>query len=269
MGEAGQGLVRGDWDLGRGVATLTLDSVANRNALSLGLLDELLGLLRRADADAAIKVVVLRAEGPAFCAGADLAAAGAGSMTPVVERIVEAQRVIVTMGTPVVARVHGAVRAGGLGLVAAADIAIGAVEGTYALTEVRLGLAAAAVSLTVLARLSPRAGSDYLLSGRVFDGAAAERAGLLTRAVPEAELDDAVDAVVGELLLGSAQGLREAKRLVNEDVARRLREEGPRLVALSAELFASEEAQGAMAAVLSRRRSRRSGPAPAGPGNAG
>ncbi len=261
MGDTGP--VKGDWDLGRGVATLTLDSVANRNALSVGLLDELIGLLRRAAAGEAIKVIVLRAEGPAFCAGADLAAAGAGSMTPIVERIVEAQRVIVTMDTPVVARVHGAVRAGGLGLVAAADIAIGSAEGTYALTEVRLGLAAASVGLTVLPRLSPRARSDYLLSGRVFDGAEAARAGLLTRAVPEAELDDAVDAVVAELLLGSVQGLREAKRLVNEDVARRLREDGPRMIELSARLFASQEAQSAMAAVLSRR-SRPAADGPAG-----
>lgn len=247
-------LVLPEWDRERGVATLTLNSVANRNALSRGLLDGLLDLLGQAEDDAAVRVVVLRANGPAFCSGADLTAARSGSMTPIVRGIVQVQQRIVTLGKPVVARVHGAVRAGGLGLVAAADIAVGARESTYAFTEVRLGLAAAAISLTVLPRLGERAAADYFLTGRVFDGATAARIGLLTRAVPQAELDAAVDAVVGELLQGSAQGLRATKALLTAGLRRRVEELGPQMIDLSAELFASDEARRAMEVLLARGR---------------
>lgn len=247
-------LVLPGWDRDRGVATLTLNSVANRNALSRELLDELLGLLEKAEGDDGIRVVVLRANGPSFCSGADLKAARSGSMSPIVRGIVEVQRRIVTMGKPLVARVHGSVRAGGLGVVAAADIAVGSLESSYAFTEVRLGLAAAAISLTVLPRLTDRAASDYFLTGRVFDGAAAERMGLLTRAVPEAELDAAVDSVVGDLLQGSPQGLRATKTLLNAPLRGRLDEFGQEMIDLSAELFASPEARRAMEAVLSRGR---------------
>ncbi|MER6170574.1 enoyl-CoA hydratase-related protein [Streptosporangium sp. NPDC001681] len=113
---AGPALVGYDADRERGVAVLTLDSVANRNALSRPLLDQLTALLRRAAADDAVRVVVLRANGPSFCSGADLAAVRSGAMTPIVEGVVEVQRLVVTMPKPVVARVHGTVRAGGLGL---------------------------------------------------------------------------------------------------------------------------------------------------------
>ncbi|MGI5159241.1 enoyl-CoA hydratase-related protein [Microbispora sp. CA-102843] len=242
------------WDRDRGVATLTLNSIANRNALSFGLLDELLRLLEQAEDDDSIRVVVLRANGPSFCSGADLAAARSGSMAPIVRGIVEVQRRIVTMSKPVVARVHGSVRAGGLGVVAAADIAVGSTESSYALTEVRLGLAAASISLTVLPRLTDRAASYYLLSGRAFDGAAAERMGLLTCAVPEAELDAAVESVVSDVLKGNPQGLRETKTLLTAPLRRRLDELGQDMIDLSAELFASPEARRAIEAVLSRGR---------------
>ncbi|MER5628605.1 enoyl-CoA hydratase-related protein [Streptosporangium sp. NPDC002544] len=251
---AGPALVGYDADRERGVAVLTLDSVANRNALSRPLLDQLTALLRRAAADDAVRVVVLRANGPSFCSGADLAAVRSGAMTPIVEGVVEVQRLVVTMPKPVVARVHGTVRAGGLGLVAAADVAVGSLESSYALTEVRLGLAAAAVSLTVLPRLGDRAAADYLLTGLVFGGAEAERAGLLTRAVPEAELDTAVDAYLEDLLLGSPQGLREAKALLTAPMRARMDEFGQEMVDLSARLFASPEARRATEALLSRTR---------------
>lgn len=250
-------LVLAGWDRERGVASVTLNSAANRNALSRGLLEELLGLLDQAEEDAAIRAVVLRANGPAFCSGADLAAARSGSMTPIVRGIVAVQRRIVSLGKPVVARVHGAVRAGGLGLVAAADVAVGSLESSYAFTEVRLGLAAAAISLTVLPRLSDRAAAEYFLTGRTFDGAEAARIGLLTRAVPEAELDAAVEAVTGELLRGSPQGLRATKALLTAPLRRRLDELGEEMIDLSAELFASPQACQAMEAVLAKGRASR------------
>lgn len=236
------------------VAWLVLDSQHNRNALSRQLVQELYDGLATAADDDEVKVVVIRAEGRTFCAGADLSEASSDGMPQAAEVILELQRRIVTLPKPVVARVHGSVRAGGIGIVAAADIAISADDATYAFTEVRLGLAPAVISLTVLPRMTDRAAALAFLTGDVFDGRAAERAGLVTRAVPEAELDDAVDDVCASLVRGNAQGLRETKRLLSRHLVERLDEHGPELAALSARLFGSDEARAAMRAFLDRRR---------------
>jgi enoyl-CoA hydratase/methylglutaconyl-CoA hydratase len=236
-----------------GVATLTLDSPHNRNALSRQLVTELFGHLETADADESVKVVLIRAEGKVFCSGADLSEASADGMEEGAKGMVAMQRRIVSMGKPVVTRLHGAVRAGGIGMVAASDIAISADNATYALTEVKLGLAPAVISLTVLPRLTSRAAALTCLTGDVFDGAQAAEMGLVTRAVPEAELDDAVQAVVGSLLTGAPQGLRETKALLARDLLDRIDARGDDVAALSARLFGSDEAREAMLAFLSRK----------------
>ena len=121
------------------VATITLDSQHNRNALSRRLVTELFAHLEAAEADDAVRVVLVRAEGRVFCSGADLSEASTEGMEVGARRIVDLQRLVVTMSKPVVTQVHGAVRAGGIGIVAASDIAIAADEATFALTEVKLG----------------------------------------------------------------------------------------------------------------------------------
>jgi enoyl-CoA hydratase/methylglutaconyl-CoA hydratase len=169
-------------------------------------------------------------------------------------RIVALQRQIATMDKPVVTRVAGAVRAGGIGIVAASDIAISAEDATYALTEVKLGLAAAIISLTVHARMNPRAAALTTLGGEVFDGRDAAAYGLVTRAVPADDLDDAVAALCAQLASGTAQGLRESKRILNADLVRRIDTLGDDMAALSARLFASDEARAAMTAFLDRKK---------------
>ena len=166
------------------VATITLDSQHNRNALSRQLVTELFDHLEAAEADDAVRVVLVRAEGRVFCSGADLAEATTEGMEVGARRIVDLQRLIVTMDKPVVTRVHGAVRAGGIGIVAASDIAIAADDATFALTEVKLGLAAAIISLTVHHRMNPRAAALTTLGGEVFSGREAAAYGLVTTAVP-------------------------------------------------------------------------------------
>jgi enoyl-CoA hydratase/methylglutaconyl-CoA hydratase len=168
-------------------------------------------------------------------------------------QIVRLQRLIATT-KPVVVEVGGPVRAGGIGIVAASDIAISADTTTYALTEVKLGLAPAVISLTVLPRLTSRAAALTCLGGEVFDGSRAAEMGLVTRAVPEAELDDAVDAVVSSLMTGAAQGLRETKALLARDLLDRIDARGDEVAALSARLFGSDEAREAMLAFLSRKK---------------
>jgi enoyl-CoA hydratase/carnithine racemase len=236
------------------LATITLDSPHNRNALSRQLVTELFERLERAAADAEVKVVLVRQEGKVFCSGADLSEATTVGMAEGARRIVELQRLIATMAKPVVTRIAGAVRAGGIGIVAASDVAISADDATYALTEVKLGLAAAIISLTVHARMSPRAASLTTLGGEVFTGAQAADYGLVTTAVPADELDAAVDAVCAQLATGAAQGLRESKQILNRDLVKRIDEYGDEMAALSAHLFASDEAREAMTAFLNRKK---------------
>jgi enoyl-CoA hydratase/methylglutaconyl-CoA hydratase len=234
------------------VATITLDSQHNRNALSRQLVTELVARLEGAEADPEVKVALVRQEGTVFCSGADLSEATTDGMEEGARRIVALQRLIATMDKPVVTRVAGAVRAGGIGIVAASDVAISAEDATYALTEVRLGLAAAIISLTVHARMSPRASGLTTLGGEVFSGAQAAAYGLVTTAVPLSDLDDEVATVCRQLTSGTAQGLRESKRILNADLVRRIDALGDDMAALSARLFASDEAREAMTAFLER-----------------
>ncbi len=236
------------------VAALVLDSQHNRNALSRQLVGELYDGLARAEQDDEVKVVLVRAEGRTFCSGADLSEASADGMEQTASQMVELQRRLATLPKPVVTRVHGNVRAGGIGIVAASDIAVSAVDATYAFTEVRLGLAAAAISLSVLPRMTDRSAALTFLTGDVFTGRDAVRMGLVTRAVPEDELNLEVDEICASLAKGSPQGLRETKRLLGGPLVQRIEEQGDDLARLSASLFGSDEARAAMRAFLDRKK---------------
>src|SRR5262249_5663632 len=152
------------------VATLTLDSPGNRNALSHALIEELLAALAAAGADPAARVVVLSHNGPVFSSGADLkeTAAAAASGTVPLARLGEVLAGIWHCPKPVVAGIGGPARAGGLGIVAAADIAVAAASATFAFSEVRLGVIPAVISATVLPRLAPRAAAELYLTGDTF-----------------------------------------------------------------------------------------------------
>ncbi len=236
------------------VATLTLDSPANRNALSRRLVTELHAHLQRAGADDAVRVVLIESSGKVFCSGADLAEATTEGMEVGARRIVDLQRLIVTLEKPVVTKNLGAVRAGGIGIVAAADIAVSAADATFALTEVKLGLAAAIISLTVHHRMNPRAASLTTLGGEVFTGTEAAAYGLVTTAVPADRLDDEVATICASLATGAPQGLRESKRILNGDLVARIDVLGDEMATTSARLFASDEAREAMTAFLARKK---------------
>jgi enoyl-CoA hydratase/methylglutaconyl-CoA hydratase len=236
------------------LATITLDSQHNRNALSRQLVTELFGALEAAEADGDVRVVVVQAAGKVFCSGADLSEATSDGMEDGARRIVALQRYVATMSKPVVVRVHGAVRAGGIGLVAASDVAIAADDATFALTEVKLGLAAAIISLTVHARMTPRAAALTTLGGEVFSGADAAAYGLVTEAVEADALDIRVADVCAQLATGAPQGLRESKAILNRDLVARIDAHGEEMATLSARLFASDEARAAMTAFLNRKK---------------
>lgn len=243
------------YDVADQIATITLDSPHNRNALSRQLVTELLDRLARADQDPDVLAVVLRSSGRVFCSGADLSEASSTPMEEGARAMVDMQRAIVALGKPVVTVVVGAARAGGIGIVAASDIALAAEDATFALTEVKLGLAPAVISLTVMARLTPRAASLTALGGEVFSGAEAARMGLVTKAVPADRLDDAVAEVCSQLTTGAAQGLRETKALLSRPLLERIDAGADEMVELSARLFGSDEAREAMVAFLTRGKS--------------
>ncbi len=249
-------LVRGAVD--GAVATITLDSPHNRNALSHQLVTELAACLAEAEADPEVRVVVLESAGRVFCSGADLseAAAGGGGAGGAggVGGIVDVMRSIITMSKPVVARIAGPVRAGGIGLIAACDIVIASEEASFALTEVKLGLTPAVISMTVLPRMTSRAAAYTCLTGETFGGAAAAEMGLVTEAVAAEALDARVTEVCASLATGAPQGLRETKALLARDLVARIDADRDELAALSARLFGSDEAREAMTAFLSRKK---------------
>lgn len=240
-----------------GVRTLTLDSQHNRNALSVQLVTELLSGIQGATEDDDVRVIVLQAEGPAFCSGADLkemAAGGEEGRAKGTQGMLAVLRAIAASPCPVVARVHAPVRAGGIGIVAACDIAVASDEATFALTEVRLGLTPAIISLTVGPRMLDRAKSRTWLTGETFDGHRAAEFGLVTEACAAGELDATVDGIAADLAKSPGQGLAETKRLLNESLVARIDERGDEMAALSARLFGSEVARESMMAFLARDR---------------
>jgi enoyl-CoA hydratase len=234
-----------------GIATVTLDSPHNRNALSRQLVAELTDRLRVAGVDDAVRAVVLTHTGTTFCAGADLSEASTGLMSGTAEALLGVLRLIVDVPRPVIARIDGNVRAGGVGLLGACDIVVAGPRSTFAITEVRLGLAAAVISVTVLPRLDDRSAARYYLTGATFDSAEAQRIGLVTLATDD--VDSAVAGLIADLRKASPQGLVESKRLANRGVREALERHGDEMVALSTRLFASEEAHEGMTAFLERR----------------
>ncbi|MGW5419135.1 enoyl-CoA hydratase family protein [Streptomyces sp. NPDC003943] len=225
----------------RGITTLTLDSPANRNALSAALVTELADALAACAKDPAVRAVVLTHTGGTFSAGADLKA------PPGPYAFVDLLRQIVELPKPVVGLVTGHARAGGLGLLGACDVVVASEEADFALTEVRIGVAPAVISLTLLPKLDQRAAARYYLTGERFGAAEARAMGLVT--APLADLPRILDG----LRAASPQGLRAAKRLVTARVLETFERDAEELVQLSATLFASAEAREGMTAFLERR----------------
>jgi methylglutaconyl-CoA hydratase len=238
-----------------GVTTVTLDSPANRNALSSALMGQLLAALSAALADPGVRVVVLSHAGPVFCSGADLketAEARANSRVPA-EMLADVLAALWEFGKPVVARVAGPARAGGLGLIAAADIAVCTRAATFAFSEVRLGVIPAVISATVLPRLAPRAAAELYLTGEVFDGDRAAAIGLVTAAVREEDLDAAVTRYCAALVRGGPLALAGTKQLLRRRPLESIRADLAELSAKSAGYFRSAEGREGVAAFREKR----------------
>jgi methylglutaconyl-CoA hydratase len=232
---------------------ITLASPSTRNALSTQLVAELGAKLTAALDDPAVRAVVLTGEGPAFCAGADLKNRGAMGATDKGNPFVGILRQMRHGPKPVIVAVNGQTFGGGVGLVAAADIAIAVDSAVFSFSEVRIGAIPAMISVVVLPKLGEHQTMRLFLTGERFDAARAQGYGLLHRVVAPGGLEAAVYEEVKAIAQGGPNAIREAKQLVRtvaalpEDEAFRFAEQK------IAAIFASEEAAEGMAAFAQKR----------------
>jgi len=209
-----------------GVHTITLSRPEVRNAFNDAVIAELKNAFLSVAQDARVRCVVLAAEGPAFCAGADLNwmrrmadysraenLADAGELAAMLRAIYECPQ-------PTIARVQGDVYAGGMGLVAACDMVVSVDTANYCLSEVKLGLIPATISPYMIRAMGTRAAHRYFLTAERFSAAEAHRIGLVHEVVAVEALDVKVGELAHALVNASPNALRACKKLV-QDVAER------------------------------------------------
>ena len=242
----------------RGVMTVTLVDVENRNALGAGLLTGLHDAIVAANADESVRAVVVTNEGNTFCAGANLkersgisgsGASGSGAVSIGFDQLLHA---IQTSPTPIIGRIAGHVVGGGNGLASALDISIAAEDVKFGFTEVRLGVVPAIISVVCLPKMRRGEAMEAFLRGHRFPASRAAELGLINRAVPAAELDAAVEEVLADLRKGGPNALGFAKQLVYEVPALSQKDAFQWTTRLSSDLFKSEEAAAGMKAFLKK-----------------
>ena len=206
------------------VATVTLNRPEVRNAFNDEVITELTQAFTQLGQDDQVRAIVLAASGPAFCAGADLNWMRRMADYTHAENLADAAalaemlRVIYTCPKPTVARIQGDVYAGGMGLVAACDMAVSVDTANYCLSEVKLGLYPATISPYVIRAMGARAAHRYFLTAERFDAAEALRIGFVHAVVPAEQLDDKVNEFTKALVTASPNAVRECKALL-QDVA--------------------------------------------------
>lgn len=247
-------------ELKGGVGHMVLARPDKKNAFNGEMLAEIDRLLVVWAADPACRVIVLEAEGDTFCSGADLAWMASYTGASKEENVASAQELagvfhrIARSPKPVVGRIQGAARGGGVGLAAAVDIAVASERATFALTEVRLGLLPGVISPFVVARIGPSQARGLFMTGENIDAARALRIGLVHHVVPAEQLDAKVAEVVGQLVLGGPGALLACKQLVDLVAFRPVEEVADQTAELIAGRRTSPEAQEGMMAFLEKRR---------------
>lgn len=238
----------------RGIATITLDSPHNRNALSAQLRSELRDAVRASISDDAVRVVALAHTGTVFCAGMDLKESKQESAEKQgINEVPELLEMIWNSPKPVVAKLAGPARAGGIGLVAACDIAVAVDSATFAFTEVRIGVVPAVISVTVLPRLHARQAHELFLTGETFDARRAVDIGLLNSAVDANDLDAEVARYTDMLALGAPGALAATKEMLRKPRPSDMGTDFAEMLTLSAEHFAGAEGQEGIRAFAEKR----------------
>ena len=239
-----------------GVMTITLDDQATRNALSPDLVAAVRDAITAANADAAVRVIVLTNRGSVFCSGANMkhqssdegresGRVGGGFEDLLLD--------MMQSSTPIVGRIAGHALGGGVGLAAACDISVADADAKFGFTEVRLGLSPAIISVVCLPKMRGGEAMEAFLRGNRFDGVHAAALGIVNRAVTADDLDAAISEIVADLLLGGPSGIASSKRLVREVPEMAMAEAFRWTAALSADLFAADEGREGMSAFIEKR----------------
>jgi methylglutaconyl-CoA hydratase len=246
---------------GRGVATVTLNRPAVRNAFDDRLIADLTAVLQRLGVDPTVRLLLLTGSGSCFSAGGDLNWMRRMAQYTEAEnfadamRLAELLRILNEFPKPTVARVNGPAYAGGLGLVCCCDVAIAAEEATFAISEVRLGLVPGTISPYVVAAVGARMARRFFLTAEPFTAAEAHRIGLVHGVSPLTALDDTVATVVANLMQGGPEAQARAKRLIADVAGRPVTEAVRQLSARAiAEGRASAEGQEGLAAFFEKRK---------------
>ncbi len=233
------------------IATITLDSQHNRNALSRKLLADLHDALDHAEAVDA-RAIVLTHRGPAFCAGADLKErAAAGSAPADSSPFVGALERLMDTACPTIAVVNGAVRAGGIGLMAACDLVVVHDSTTFALTEVRIGVAPAIIAVPILRRVAPSRIAAAMLTGEAFDAEAARQMGLVTHV--SNDVVSTVDDLCEGILRGAPAAVAATKRVLHTVATMERDAAFDAMAMLSNDMFNAPDAAEGMAAFAEKR----------------
>jgi methylglutaconyl-CoA hydratase len=248
-------------DIRNGVARVTLDRPEVRNAFDDALIQKLQTSFETLAKDPSVRVMVLAGNGPAFCAGADLnwmkRMAGYGYD----QNLADAQALATMLATlermpkPTIARVHGPVFAGGTGLVAACDIAVGTPEAKFCFSEAKLGLSPATISPYVMRAIGERMARRYFLTAEVFDAEEAYRIGMLSSLVPASDLDSEVDDLIKHLLAGGPEAHAKIKDLIRTVTHRPVDDAlGAETAKRIAEIRVSPEGKEGIASFLEKRK---------------
>ena len=242
-------------------AIVILNRPEIRNAFDDVLVANLTKTLKKLDADDSVRAVVLMGAGPAFCAGADLNWMKRMAGYTLKQNYADAKalagmlKTLDRLSKPTIARVHGPAYAGGVGLVAACDIAVGTVDAEFALTEAKLGLSPATISPYVVRAMGERMAHRYFLTAEKFSAAEAYRIGLLSELCLPGELDARINEMLGHIVSGGKAALAEIKTLIRavsrrpiddpmiDDTARRI-----------AEIRVSREGREGIASFLGKRK---------------
>jgi methylglutaconyl-CoA hydratase len=246
-----------------GNATVLLNRPDVHNAFDPEMVEALTATLKKLDADSGVRAVVLTGAGKSFSAGADIGHMKKSARATRAQNLEDARGIarmllaLYTMKKPTIACVRGAVRGGGVGLVAACDIAIADFTATFRLSEVRLGILPAAISPYVIAAIGERVARRYMLSGEEFDCAEAYRIGLLHEISPEPELSGTVGRMLAQLYLGGPEAIVAIKRLI-PDIARSDVDAAvvEKTAQTLADLRVTPEAQEGLSAFLEKRKAR-------------
>jgi methylglutaconyl-CoA hydratase len=242
-----------------GVLEVVLARPDARNAFNAEVIREIADVFSTRARSAHVRVVVIRGEGPSFCAGADLNWMKASAALGYDENIAESRRMaemfesIAFCPAPVVAFVHGHALGGGSGLVAAADVAFADEKTKFGFTEVKLGIIPAVISPFVVRKIGQTHARRWFTSGAQFDGKEAERIGLVARAADEATIKKEFDAYLEAVLASGPIAVREAKKLIDKVILADPKEAADITVPWIARLRSSPEGQEGMSAFFAKR----------------